>query len=212
MACSTWISRWIVGAFLSALVVSVQGMPAHGSSPSDDQQSVFLRLESTDDAEVVVEFRRRLTEYDRVRRRLDASLPRPTVSGDPARIHRVAEAHHGALLAARSSARQGDVFFERIANRFRNLIRGSLHGMPPEIFIIMITEPDAPRVPRASVNGSYPPGAALTTMPPELLELLPALPAGLEYRFIDRDLILWDPHANLIVDFIPNALALSDQR
>ena len=33
-------------------------------------------------------------------------------------------------------------------------------------------------------------------------------PVRLEYRFIDRDLILWDPHADLIVDFIPNALAL----
>jgi hypothetical protein len=52
---------------------------------------------------------------------------------------------------------------------------------------------------------------ALTMMPPELLRLLPRLPAGLEYRFMDRDLILWDPHANLIVDFIPNALELSDE-
>jgi hypothetical protein len=35
--------------------------------------------------------------------------------------------------------------------------------------------------------------------------------SGLEYRFIDRDLILWDPHANLIIDFIPHALSLSDE-
>jgi hypothetical protein len=48
-------------------------------------------------------------------------------------------------------------------------------------------------------------------MPPELLPLLPRLPAGLEYGFMDRDLILWDPHANLIMDFIPNALELSDE-
>jgi hypothetical protein len=28
---------------------------------------------------------------------------------------------------------------------------------------------------------------------------------------MDRDLILWDPHANLIVDFVPNALELSNE-
>jgi hypothetical protein len=48
-------------------------------------------------------------------------------------------------------------------------------------------------------------------MPPQLLQLLPPLPAGLEYRFIDCDLILWDPHANLIVDFLPNTLAQWDE-
>ncbi len=210
MACRTWITRWIVGVFLSAFVLTAQGVPAHDLRPSDEQQSVFLRLESGD-AEVVVEFRRRLTDYDGVRERLDASLPPMVVSEDPAAILRVIEAHHGALLTARSGARQGDIFFKQIADRFRDLIRSSLRGTPPEVFIATITETDGSPVPRPCVNGSYPPGAALTTMPPQLLQLLPALPAGLEYRFIDRDLILWDPHANLIVDFIPNALALSDQ-
>jgi hypothetical protein len=37
------------------------------------------------------------------------------------------------------------------------------------------------------------------------------LPSGLEYRFIDRDLILWDSHANLIIDFIPEALSIADE-
>jgi hypothetical protein len=49
-------------------------------------------------------------------------------------------------------------------------------------------------------------------MPPELLQLFPSLPAHLEYRFIDRDLILWDSHANLIIDVIPNAFGPSGQR
>lgn len=171
---------------------------------------MFLRVESRWDAEVIAEFRHRLTEYDAVRRRLDAALPPMPVAADPATILRVAQAHHGALLSARHSARQGDIFFTRIADRFRDWIRVSLHHMPPNVFIAMITEPDAPPMARPGVNDSYPEGGALTTMPPEMLKLFPALPEGLEYRFIDRDLILWDVHANLIVDFIPDALALSD--
>lgn len=33
------------------------------------------------------------------------------------------------------------------------------------------------------------------------------VPRELEYRFLGRDLILWDVHAGLIVDFVPRALA-----
>jgi hypothetical protein len=39
------------------------------------------------------------------------------------------------------------------------------------------------------------------------LAALPKLPKELEYRFLGRDLVLWDLHAGLIVDFIPRALA-----
>jgi hypothetical protein len=35
---------------------------------------------------------------------------------------------------------------------------------------------------------------------------LPTLPQGLEFRFVGRNLILLDTEANLIVDFIPNAV------
>jgi hypothetical protein len=32
------------------------------------------------------------------------------------------------------------------------------------------------------------------------------LPEELEYRFINRDLVLYDGHANLIVDFVRDAI------
>ena len=188
---------------------SVANLSAYGRAFSDqDNQSAFPRLESSDDADVVSEFQRRLQNYDGVRRRLDATLPAAAVSDDLATIRRVVDAHHGALLSARFEARQGDIFFGEVAETFRSRIRDPLHGISPRQFLASITEADAPPIGRPSINASYPDGAALTSMPPQLLQLLPPLPAGLEYRFIDRDLILWDPHANLIVDFIPNALAL----
>jgi hypothetical protein len=40
-----------------------------------------------------------------------------------------------------------------------------------------------------------------------LLAVLPPLPDELQYRFMSHDLILWDVHANLIVDFITGALS-----
>jgi hypothetical protein len=163
------------------------------------------------ETEVVEEFERRLRQYDAVRQRLDASLPVQSVSSNPAVTMAIVGVHQQALRSERHAARQGDMFFPGIARLFRHWIVDSLHGMTAEEFVAMITEDDAPRMPPPRVNASYPDGGALTTMPPNLLQVFPRLPSGLEYRFIDRDLILWDSHANLIIDFIPHALSLWDE-
>jgi hypothetical protein len=42
-------------------------------------------------------------------------------------------------------------------------------------------------------------------MPAFVLELLPPLPAELEYRFAGRDLVLIDVHAGLVVDILAGA-------
>jgi hypothetical protein len=42
-------------------------------------------------------------------------------------------------------------------------------------------------------------------VPPQMLAALPRLPAELQYRIIGNSLVLWDHHANLIVDFLPGA-------
>jgi hypothetical protein len=134
-----------------------------------------------------------------------------SVSSNPAVIIAIVEAHQQAMRAERPTARQGDMFFPTITDLFRRWILESLHGMTPDEFLVRITENDAPPMAPPSVNASYPDGGALTTMPPQLLQVFPTLPSGLEYRFIDRDLILRDSHANLIIDFIPEALSIADE-
>jgi len=47
---------------------------------------------------------------------------------------------------------------------------------------------------------------ALQSTPPTLLLNLPELPKGLEYRILGRELVLRDTDANIVVDYIPNAL------
>jgi hypothetical protein len=39
-----------------------------------------------------------------------------------------------------------------------------------------------------------------------LLDVLPALPEGLQFRFVARDLVLVDIDADLVVDVLPDAL------
>ena len=57
-----------------------------------------------------------------------------------------------------------------------------------------------------TANQRYPDDVPLTTMPPGLLKALPELPEEMEYRFIGPHLILFDQHAHIIPDFIPDAL------
>ena len=59
---------------------------------------------------------------------------------------------------------------------------------------------------KLQVNGQYPDNVPLSTMPPQVLAAMPRLAEDLEYRFIGRRLILLDVHANVIVDYIEDAL------
>ena len=55
------------------------------------------------------------------------------------------------------------------------------------------------------VTARYPDEVPLSTVPPQVLTSLPKLPGELEYRFIGTSLILFDPHAHIIVDFMKRA-------
>jgi len=56
------------------------------------------------------------------------------------------------------------------------------------------------------VNGRYPDDVPVSTMPPQVLAELPKLPEDLEYRFVLTNLILFDPHAHIIPDFVEQAI------
>jgi hypothetical protein len=45
-----------------------------------------------------------------------------------------------------------------------------------------------------------------TTVPPTLLRKLPELPEEVAYRILGPSLLIIDRKANMIVDFIPNAI------
>ena len=49
-------------------------------------------------------------------------------------------------------------------------------------------------------------------MPPLILDALPRLPEGLEYRFMGNDLILRDTQANLIADVVNGAFPAPNRK
>ena len=109
---------------------------------------------------------------------------------------------------------------DRIREARKGAARGDLFGDAAPLFRTVLSKDQAARsrverkdaleeVParkQPAVNAEYPTEAALATVPPLLLKRLPPVPEGLEYRFMERDLILRDTHANLIVDVLPDVL------
>jgi hypothetical protein len=105
-----------------------------------------------------------------------------------------------ALRAARRSAREGDIFTAAVAPQFRQIIRRDLRARDmDEAFAAMQEVPIAVNL---RINQDWPADAPRATVPPRILKSLYPLPADLEYRFIDRHLVLLDIDAHMVVDIV----------
>ncbi len=70
----------------------------------------------------------------------------------------------------------------------------------------VLEENPSGEVVKLEVNGRYPDTIPLSSVPPQILKVLPPLPEELEYRFIERSLILLDVRAHIIVDYLTGAI------
>jgi hypothetical protein len=148
----------------------------------------------------------RVKEYVALQKKLDDGLPKLTGKDDPSKIETHQAAMSGRMKIARASAKRGDIFgsaepvLMAVIKEDANLrtLREARAAME-----------EVPKFDPPAVNTAYPEKAALATVPPLLLDALPRLPDGLEYRFMGNDLILRDTKANLIADFINNAAPLA---
>jgi hypothetical protein len=102
---------------------------------------------------------------------------------------------------ARHDARPGDLFTPPIATALRRAMDPELRG-PAALEARESIREDAPATFVLVVNGSFPEGAPRSTMPGNLLQILPPLPNGLEYRIVDTHLVLIDVDANIVVDYM----------
>lgn len=157
------------------------------------------------DAKTLVDFKQRIDAYMDLHNKLKRQVPALKETKDVAKIQQSQDALAEALRAARKTAKSGDIFTPEIRQQFRRLMYPETKGAAGAETKEALKE-DAPKGVPLKVNAKYPENAPLPTMPPNLLAALPKLPEDLEYRVINKDLILRDVHANLIVDFIPNAI------
>ena len=171
---------------------------ARGDANVSQQQPVNA------DAKILADFATRIKAYMDLRNKLDDGPAKQKATENPAEIAAAQDALAARVRAARVEAKQGDIFTPEIEKKFRQLLRPEVKG--PDAKKTRDAVQDEKPVVALEVNAKYPEKEPLTTMPPNVLESLPSLPKGLEYRFVRKHLILRDAQANLIIDYMLNVL------
>jgi hypothetical protein len=152
-------------------------------------------------------FHRAIHAYLDVHRRAERSLPPLRPTSDWMEITRAIEARAAAIRSARPTAAEGDLFDPETSEVIRGRIRAVLRQRGDGLAGLLenTDEESTSGAMRPVVNGRFP-WARGAMMPPDILHVLPPLPEELQYRLVDRDLVLIDMHADLVVDILPGAL------
>jgi hypothetical protein len=156
-------------------------------------------------ARQLAEFRTRVDEYVRLRKKAAKQAPPLKETTDPGEIKTAQEGLASRIRALRPDAQPGDIFVAEVRPVFRRLLAPKLKGEEGRDVKAVLKEDAPPSVP-LKVNAKYPETAPLPTVPANILAALPPLPKEVEYRLVKKDLLLFDPEAEIIVDYIANAI------
>ena len=198
-----------IGAFgLGLMLAALPSSAVTLQTPEQDEAAAKASIAALSDAEraQLKAFSDRVKAYVKMQRQLPADKLSPTK--DVTKLEQQRKALRDALQQARPNAKQGEIFTPEVAPVFRKLLHATMSGPEgPKIRASLNhAEPIGPR--DLTVNGAYPntQGQPMQSVPPTLLLNLPVLPKGVEYRITGHTLSLRDADANMVVDFLPDAL------
>ena len=204
----------VITALTSACGGSVagQGTATPPATPTEVAIKEGGKKTSTDpavnaNAALMADFKERVDKYADLHKQLAKGTATQKETSDPAQITAAKTALAAKIQAARASAKHGDIFTEDIRPVFRRLLAPELKGEDGrDAKAVLKDDAPAPGSVPFKVNAKYPEGQPKPTVPASLLLTLPSLPAPLEYRVVGQHLLLLDTEADLIVDYILNAI------
>ena len=173
-------------------------------STTPDPSFAGLQAPAKSDAAAYEAFTKRVADYVALRKKIEATLPNVPGKPTPTELDARQRALGKALGQARTGAKKGDIFGPQVSTLIRRSLAPIFKGPEGARVRALIIEEPHPVVP--AVNVRYPDEVPLSTMPPDVLKALPKLEEGLEFRFVDRHLILLDVRSHLIVDVVDNAM------
>ena len=150
-------------------------------------------------------FQAAVLEYVRLQRRLRAEVPALMVTNDPKVITNASATLAAAIQRARRGAKRGDIFDRIALSEITRQVRAALQGVDVAAFVSEINDESTFRG-QPKVHLRFPEANPMATMPPALLNVLPPLPAELEYRLLGRHLILRDRDAALVIDYVADVI------
>jgi len=164
------------------------------------------RALSSSEKELVATFEKRVKDYAQMRERLEEQMPKLSKEAKPEEIETHKKQFQERVRAARSGAKQGDVFTPAAMAFIRAIIKDEFKGKDRvEFRDTVLREAENKAVP-LRVNYPYPESQELLEMPATLLLRLPQLPKQVRYRFVGPNLLLVDRENGLIVDYMTKAL------
>jgi hypothetical protein len=197
------LTRTVLGLLFATIVPLAAQVP-----PAPTPRTLPARPVSEQELAAIRSFEERVADYATLHRRLEASLPPQRPTTNISELYITTRTLAARVRFARQDANTGDLFTGDIVPVVRRQIAACLS---PEEWAAILAEhavdEDGTRIviPALRANMEWPPQVPFNFMPPQLLRVLPPLPPELQYRIIGTALVLWDHHANLIVDVLPAA-------
>jgi hypothetical protein len=193
------------GLYFATLVTIVSLAPGCGATTTGTILGAETSISATD--AVLADFRARVAKYVALRTEVVQEVGAPELTDDPAVIWTREQTLARRLRERRTDARHGDLLTPEVRVVFRRLLRAELQSdAGPDIRFKLQDDAPAAGSIALSVNARYPAGLPFPTTPAPLLLALPPLPRTIEYRIVGKDLLLIDQPADLILDYMRNAI------
>jgi hypothetical protein len=190
--------------YRSFALLVVCSLAAAGALAGQDAAQI---KEQADDTAALKKFTVNVDGYLTLRRSIEKKLP---ALKNREELPEMIAAHQQALARkireGRPNAKAGDIFTRDVREAFRHLIRSVFQDPKTAVVNSTVQQRKTAQAVSLKVNGVYPDAVAETTFPSALLQKLPQLPDELAYRIVERDLVLVDSKANLVVDLYHEAL------
>jgi len=185
--------RFRLAICAAVLACSAGLLQAQAAAPKADPQTAALQ-----------EFQKRLHGYVELRTKLAHDLRPLKPTANAAELAARQDSLAAAIRETRKNARVGDLIPTPVAELVRRTIQSDFQNRAPEARRAAVSEVTGGISP--VINRTYPAKAALPTIPPLLLAKLPLLPDNLQYRFLDRHVVILDGDTELIIDYVANVL------
>jgi hypothetical protein len=160
---------------------------------------------SDTNAAIIKDFVSRVDTYVALHKKLEATLPPLPKQTDPKTVDDHERALAKLIQDGRKGAKQGDLFSGQMQDLVRKLLRPIFAGTDGAHVRAEIVDNEYKGAVTLTPNARYPDVIPVSTVPPQVLQHLPKLPEEMEYRFVRQNLILFDPHAHIIPDWVPQA-------
>lgn len=188
---------------VSIIIAVLTGLGCYMNGEDHDQKR---------DGRALRVFNERMQSYLRLHHKAEASfnLPHLKPTGSIRKIQQRQRAMAQHIRELRKTAREGDVFTPEVSAYFERSLAAAYGQNSEGILANLVCISDTELTLRP--NDVYPATWEYNPMPPTILLHLPRLPKELEYRIVDKDLILLDVEADMVVDVLRNSISLPGRR